>query len=172
MTAIVPNDTTTASFVMVCRTAHKAWSLCISSPGSLCSVRPNNSRSWLAKTITAIPAVNPTVTGNGMYLMNVPNRRNPATSSTRPDRKVARIKPSTPCRVTVAATSTMNAPAGPPTWNRLPPRAEMMKPPTIAVYSPRSGDTPEAMAIAIDSGKATIATVSPAIMSDRRCPSP
>ena len=34
---------------------------------------------------------------------------------------------------TVAATSTMKAPAGPPIWNRLPPSAETRKPPTIAV---------------------------------------
>ena len=38
-----------------------------------------------------------------------------------------------------------------------------MKPPITAVVSPRSGVTPEAMAIAIDSGSATIATVRPAM---------
>ena len=58
-----------------------------------------------------------------------------------------------------------SAPAGPPIWNRLPPSAETMNPPTMAVNSPLSGLTPEAMAIAIDNGSATIATVSPAIMS-------
>ena len=46
---------------------------------------------------------------------------------------VARISPSTPCAWTVAATRTMNAPAGPPIWNRLPPSAETTNPPTIAV---------------------------------------
>jgi hypothetical protein len=50
-----------------------------------------------------------------------------------PDIIVARISPSTPCRATVAATSTMNAPAGPPIWKRLPPSADTRKPPTIAV---------------------------------------
>jgi len=35
--------------------------------------------------------------------------------------------------IAVAATSTMNAPAGPPIWNRLPPSAEMKKPATMAV---------------------------------------
>ena len=39
-----------------------------------------------------------------------------------------------------------------------------------AVYNPRSGDTPEATAIAIDSGSATIATVSPASVSLRKWP--
>ncbi len=38
-----------------------------------------------------------------------------------------------------AATSTMKAPAGPPIWKRLPPSAEIRKPPTMAVNSPRSG---------------------------------
>ena len=72
-----------------------------------------------------------------------------------------------PCCATVAATSTINAPAGPPTWKRLPPSAETRNPPTMAVNNPLSGDTPEAMAIAIDRGSATIATVSPAIASAR-----
>jgi hypothetical protein len=51
----------------------------------------------------------------------------------RPAIIVARISPSMPCRSTVAATSTMKAPAGPPIWKRLPPSAETRKPPTIAV---------------------------------------
>ena len=66
----------------------------------------------------------------------------------------------------------MKAPAGPPIWKRLPPSSDTMKPPTIAVYSPRSGETPEAIAMAIDSGSATIATVSPAMASARNWPSP
>jgi hypothetical protein len=33
----------------------------------------------------------------------------------------------------IVAMSTMNAPAGPPIWNRLPPSAEIRKPPTMAV---------------------------------------
>ena len=63
----------------------------------------------------------------------------------------------------------MNAPAGPPIWKRLPPSAETMKPPMIAAYNPCAGEAPEAMAIAIDSGSATMATVSPASASARRC---
>ena len=46
---------------------------------------------------------------------------------------MARISPSTPNRIVVAATSTMKAPAGPPIWKRLPPSAETRKPPTTAV---------------------------------------
>jgi hypothetical protein len=56
-------------------------------------------------------------------------------------------------------------PAGPPIWQRLPPSADTKKPPTTAAYNPRSGETPEARAIAIDSGWATIATVSAANIS-------
>ena len=65
---------------------------------------------------------------------------------------------------------TMKAPAGPPIWNRLPPRAEIRKPPTMAVYRPWSGDRPEPMAMAIDSGSATMATVRPAMASARNGP--
>ena len=61
------------------------------------------------------------------------------------------------------------SPAGPPIWNRLPPSAEITKPPTIAVYRPCAGDAPDAIAIAIDNGNATIATVSPATASARKC---
>ena len=56
---------------------------------------------------------------------------------------------------------------GPPIWWRLPLSTETRKPPTIAVNRPRSGVTPEAMAIAMESGNATIATVNPAIASAR-----
>ncbi len=82
-----------------------------------------------------------------------------------PDSSVATSNPSTPCVATVPATSTMKAPAGPPIWCRLPPSAETRNPPMIAAYSPRSGATPDAMAIAIESGSATMATVSAAIAS-------
>ena len=70
------------------------------------------------------------------------------------------------------ATRTIKAPAGPPIWKRLPPSAETMKPPTIAVNRPRSGVTPEAIAIAMDSGSATMATVRPANASARSCGRP
>ncbi len=45
------------------------------------------------------------------------------------------------------------------------PAADELEPPIAAVESPRSGEPPEAMAIAIDSGSATMATVRPAIAS-------
>ena len=59
----------------------------------------------------------------------------------------------------------MKAPVGPPIWTLLPPRSETSKPPTIAVTRPVAGVAPEAMAIAMQSGNATMATVAPAIMS-------
>jgi len=42
----------------------------------------------------------------------------------------------------------------------------------IAVYRPRSGLTPEAIAIAIDRGRATMATVNPAMASTWNCLGP
>ncbi len=66
----------------------------------------------------------------------------------------------------------MKAPAGPPIWNRLPPSAETRNPPTIAVVSPIAGVAPAAIAIAIDSGSATIATVNPAMASARKSRGP
>ncbi len=52
----------------------------------------------------------------------------------------------------------MKAPVGPPTWTRLPPRAEIRNPATTAVKSPCSGRTPLAIARASESGSATIPT--------------
>ena len=133
ITAMVPSDSATAAGVMVARAAQSAGSFSSSSPGSSVRLRPSNSRIWLAKMITAMPAVKPTVTGKGMNLMKVPSRSSPASAIISPDRKVARISPSMPCRATVAATRTMNAPAGPPIWNREPPRNDTRNPPTMAV---------------------------------------
>ena len=60
-----------------------------------------------------------------------------------------------------------NAPVGPPIWTREPPMAETIAPPMIAVNRPRSGFTPEAMAKAIESGSAIVATLRPASRSRR-----
>ena len=56
----------------------------------------------------------------------------------------------------------MKAAVGPPICTLLPPSAEIRKPPMIAVISPVSGGAPEAMAMAMLSGIATIATLIPA----------
>ena len=66
----------------------------------------------------------------------------------------------------------MNAAGGPPICTREPPNAEIRKPATIAVCRPLSGVVPEAMASAIASGSATMATVRPATASARRSPHP
>ena len=99
------------------------------------SVRPRRSLIWLAKMITAMPAVKPTVTGigNELDVGAEPQKADRRPASGRPC-MVASIRPSMPCCARrSAATSTMKAPAGPPIWKRLPPRAETRKPPTIAV---------------------------------------
>ena len=62
----------------------------------------------------------------------------------------------------------MKAPVGPPICTRLPPRSEIRNPPMMAVTSPLAGSVPDAMAIAMLSGIATIATVIPARASARK----
>ena len=57
---------------------------------------------------------------------------------------------------------TTNAPVGPPIWTRDPPRAEIRKPAMMAVYNPRSGVTPLAIANAMANGRATMPTMTPA----------
>ena len=81
--------TAIAAGVTLSRAAQRAGIFARISPGSSVTLSPKNARIWLANMITAIPAVNPTVTGNGMNLMKVPSRIRPAEASIRPDRKVA-----------------------------------------------------------------------------------
>jgi len=57
----------TACKLMLPRACHKASSLGRNAAGSFGTASPSNSLSWLAKMMTAIPAVKPTVTGKGMY---------------------------------------------------------------------------------------------------------
>ena len=85
---------------------------------------------------------------------------------------VERNIPASPWWLIAVATTTVNAAAGPPIWKRLPPSSDTRNPPTIAVNSPRSGDAPEAMAIAMESGSATMATVRPASASAHRSRKP
>jgi len=101
--------------------------------------------------ITAMPAVKPTTTGSGAYLIEAPERS----------------RPSTPC-LSITPKTTTKAPVGPEMLNRAPPSAEPGNPPTTAVTSPTSGVVPEAIASAMASGSATIATVRPATASALR----
>ena len=96
-------------------------------------VRPKMSLSWPMKMVAAIPAVKPTVTGCGISRTKPPSLSTPSTASIAPDIITASSMPSMPKRATVAATSTTKAAAGPPIWNRLPPKADIRKPPTMAV---------------------------------------
>ena len=64
MMAMLTAATATAETLVVCSPRANTSSLGINSPGSFAvSVMPNRSLSWLTKMMTAIPAVNPTVTG-------------------------------------------------------------------------------------------------------------
>ena len=56
---------------------------------------------------------------------------------------------------TISVTRNVMAAAGPETWSRQPPVSATTIPPTIAVTSPTTGATPDAVAIASDSGSAT-----------------
>ena len=100
-----------------------------------------------------------------MYLIMLPMRSRPMMMSRMPARMVATARPSMPLRATIPATMVAKAAVGPAICTLLPPRAEIKNPATMAVYSPCSGDTPEARARAMDRGKAMIATMMPDIRS-------
>ena len=63
---------------------------------------------------------------------------------------------------------TVMAPVGPLTWNFEPPKSAAKKPAIIAVVRPAAALIPDVMPKPIASGKATIATVIPAIKSEVR----
>ena len=70
MTTIVASDSAIAAGVSVGKYFQSTGSFCSSSPGSASASRnPSRSFTWLAKMMTAMPAVKPTVTGYGMNLM-------------------------------------------------------------------------------------------------------
>jgi hypothetical protein len=75
---------------------------------------------------------------------------------------VASSKPVTPCASTMPNTTTMKALAGPAIWTLEPPSSATTKPPTIAAHKPDEGGKPEAMAMAMAKGRATMPTVTPA----------
>ena len=59
-------------------------------------------------------------------------------------------------------TITTKPPAAPLICTRLPPKAAIRKPATMAVTNPASGWSPQAIANAIEMGRATMLTVKPA----------
>ena len=80
-----------------------------------------------------MPLVKPTTTGRGMNRTADPMPVAPSTTSSTPAINVHMKRPSTPCRATMPATMTTNAPVGPPICTRDPPKSEMMTPATMAV---------------------------------------
>ena len=102
------------------------------SPGTFCKVKPKKSLICVLAISTAMPLVNPITTGRGMNFTAVPIPVAPKITSKMPAITVHMNKPSMPCTVTIPATTTTNAPVGPPTCVFEPPRAEIKKPVTIA----------------------------------------
>src|ERR1700686_2195815 len=132
------------------------------SPGTWSIFNPKKSLICVLAIITAMPFVNPTTTGRGINLTAVPRPVAPNTTRKTPAINVHKYSPSIPYRATMPATTTTNAPVGPPICVDDPPSAEIKNPATMAQYNPACGATPEAIANAIASGSATSPTVTPA----------
>ena len=119
----------------------------------------------MQRIVSPIPDRKPAITGRGMNWMNRPSRKTPATIWRKAAIRVAATSPCMPYLVTTSETRNVIAAAGPETWSRQPPKSATTIPPTMAVTRPTSGLTPEALAMASDSGKATSATAIPASAS-------
>lgn len=131
-------------------------------------VRPKMSLICVEKITTAMPEVNPVVTGNGMKRISAPMRQKPRIMRKRP---AISVQTSSPDAWYCSSTPMMmmtKAPVGPPIWYLLPLNREMRKPATMAVMRPWVGESPHAIAKAIASGMATTPTVSPAKRSARK----
>ena len=69
MMPMARTDKASVAGLIVLMLSPMAHSFGSNAAGSLAMLRPSSSFTWLAKMMTAIPAVNPTVTGSGIYLM-------------------------------------------------------------------------------------------------------
>ncbi len=119
--------------------------------------------------MTPMPAVKPTITGFGMYLMTAPNRAKPKATRITPAISVAICRPAIPCCAVMMDSTAMNAPVGPEICTRVPPKSEVRTPATIEVYKPCSGRAPLAIAKAMAKGRATTPTMMPATTLLRMC---
>lgn len=100
--------------------------------GTCSMVSPKKSLICVLAMTTAIPFVNPITTGRGMNFTALPRPVAPRVTSKTPAMIVHMNSPSTPCFCTMPATTTTNAPVGPPICVLEPPKAEMRKPAVIA----------------------------------------
>ncbi len=94
--------------------------------------------------------------------MTAPRRAAPIATRISPAISVATCSPAIPCWAVITASTATKAPVGPEICSRVPPKSDVHRPATIAVYRPCSGRAPEAIAKAIASGIATTPTIVPA----------
>lgn len=116
---------------------------------------------------TAIPAVNPSITGVGRYRTYRPRRASARTSRTTPAIAPTISTPAGPKSATTGTSTTVIAPVGPDTCRFEPPKTAATAPATTAVTRPAPAPSPEEAPNASASGSATTATVSPASRSRR-----
>ena len=93
---------------------------------------PKKSLSCVLAMSTAMPLVKPTTTGRGIYLTADPTPDAPSAIRMMPAIIVHRKRPLTPYCPMMPATTTTNAPVGPPMAVIEPPNADVRNPATIA----------------------------------------
>ena len=122
---------------------------------------------WLEKMITAIPLVNPVITGYGMNLIDRAElARRPNDDEDHAGHERRDVQPVDAVLLDDAVDDDDERARRARRSARASRRArEIRKPATIAVKSPRSGVTPLAMANAMASGSATMPTMTPAVRS-------
>lgn len=120
-----------------------------------------------AKMITAMPSVNPSMTGHGMKETARPSRSTPARTTRMPARRVTTTTAPGPWLATIGTRTTTIAPVGPDTCTCEPPKTAAITPATTAVTRPASALRPELTPKPSASGSATMPTVTPATRSPR-----
>ena len=91
------------------------------------------------KMITAMPTVNPSITGHGMYARSRPTRASDATTTSTPAIRPTSKTACAPYRETIGTRTTAIAPVGPDTCTFEPPNTAATTPATIAVIRPAVG---------------------------------
>mmetsp|Transcript_2173 Transcript_2173/g.4661 ORF Transcript_2173/g.4661 Transcript_2173/m.4661 type:complete len:309 (+) Transcript_2173:655-1581(+) len=111
----------------------------------------------------ARPLTNPSITGCGTSLMNLPARAFPTRICSTPARSTVGPRNSTPCSRTSSAMTTAQAPDAPVMTPPLPPPSATAPPMTTVVQRPQRGETPATNANDTASGIMARAQVMPAM---------
>ena len=160
-TSTIPSAHAACGQVTVGSASIAATSAFVLGPGAV----PSAAGTCCRKMMTAIPRVNPSMTGHGMYVTARPRCSTPAATTMIPASRPTVARAPTPFVAMIGPSTTTMAPVGPDTCTFEPPNTAAITPAMIAVTRPLSAPAPELTPNASARGRATMPTVTPAMRS-------